>query len=59
MHKLGVFFVLLGLVLSIVGVAVGFWLMLTRGIGTFWMALVPVGFVSLVAGVTLTQLYRE
>ena len=59
MHKLGVFFVWLGLVLSIVGVAVGFWLMLTRGIGTFWMALVPVGFVSLVAGLTLTQLYRE
>ena len=59
MHRLGVFFVWLGLVLSIVGVAVGFWLMLTRGIGTFWMALVPVGFVSLVVGVTLTQLYRE
>ncbi len=59
MHRIGVFFVWLGLTLSIVGVAVGFWLMLARGIGTFWIGLVPVGFVSMLVGVTLTQLYRE
>ena len=59
MHKFGVFFVWLGLLLSGVGFVVGFWLMLSRGIGTFWISMVPVGFVALLVGVTLTQLYRE
>jgi hypothetical protein len=45
------------LLLSIVGLTVGFWKML-QGSETaeFWLALVPFGFVGLLLGVTLTQL---
>ena len=57
MHKLGVITTLLGLILSIVGLAVGFWKMLNGGENVeVWISLVPLGFVGLLLGVTLTQL---
>ncbi len=60
MHKLGVFFTLLGVVLSVIGLIVGFWKMLS-GIAEAqaWLMLVPFGFVGLLLGVTLTQLSRK
>ena len=59
MHKLGVISVLLGLVLSIAGMAIGFVLMISRGTGLDWLQLVPIGFVLLLLGVTLTQLSKK
>ncbi len=59
MHKLGVISVLLGLVLSIVGLIVGFALMISRGTGMEWLNLVPIGFVLLLLGVTMTQLSKK
>jgi hypothetical protein len=57
MHKLGVITILLGLILSIVGLVVGFWKMLNGGEhAELWISLVPLGFVGLLLGVTLTQL---
>ncbi len=60
MHKLGVITTLLGLILSIVGLAVGFWEMLHGSEDAqFWLSLIPLGFVALFVGVTLTQLYNR
>jgi len=57
MHRLGVITTLLGLILSIVGLIAGFWKMLQGSENAeFWLALVPLGFVGLLLGVTLTQL---
>ena len=57
MHKLGVTTTLLGLILSIVGLVVGFWEMLHgNGNADFWLSLTPYGFVALFLGVTITQL---
>ena len=57
MHKLGVTTTWLGLILSIVGLAVGFWKMLHGSESAeVWISLVPLGFVGLLLGVTLTQL---
>jgi hypothetical protein len=60
MHKLGVITTLLGLILSVVGLIVGFWKML-NGIenAEIWLALVPFGFVGLLLGVTMTQLSNK
>jgi hypothetical protein len=60
MHKLGVITTLLGLILSIVGLIVGFWKML-HGVeqAEIWLGLVPLGFVGLLLGVTLTQLSNK
>ena len=56
MHKLGVITTLLGLILSIVGMVVGFWEMLHGNENAeFWLSLIPLGFVGLFLGVTLTQ----
>ena len=60
MHKLGVITTLLGLILSIVGLVVGFWKMLGGSENAeFWISLVPLGFVGLLLGVTLTQLSNK
>ena len=60
MHRLGVITTWLGLILSIVGLIVGFWKMLNGGEqAEVWMALVPLGFVGLLLGVTLTQIFRK
>jgi hypothetical protein len=60
MHKLGVITTLLGLILSIVGLVVGFWKMLNGSENAeVWLALVPLGFVGLLLGVTLTQLSNK
>ncbi|MBN8772075.1 MAG: hypothetical protein J0I46_11010 [Thiobacillus sp.] len=60
MHKLGAITTLLGLILSVVGLAVGFWEMLHgNGNAQFWLSLIPLGFVGLFVGVTLTQLYNK
>ena len=60
MHTLGVITTLLGLILSIVGLIVGFWKMLNGGEqADVWLALVPLGFVGLLLGVTLTQIFRK
>jgi hypothetical protein len=59
MHKLGVISVLLGLVFSVVGLAVGFTLAISRGTGQEWFTLVPFGFVLLLLGVTITQLGKK
>jgi hypothetical protein len=58
MHKLGVITTLFGLILSIVGLVVGFWEMLNGGgeNAEVWLSLIPLGFVGLFLGVTLTQL---
>ena len=57
MHTLGVITTLLGLTLSVVGLIVGFWKMLNGGENPeVWISLVPLGFVGLLLGVTLTQL---
>jgi len=61
MHRLGVITTLLGLILSVVGLIVGFWKML-NGSGhaeIIWLGLVPLGFVGLLLGVTLTQLSKK
>ena len=60
MHKLGVITTLLGLILSIVGLVVGFWKMLNGSeIAEVWISLIPLGFVGLFIGVTLTQLSNK
>ena len=60
MHKLGVITTLLGLILSVVGLGVGFWEMLhDSGNAQMWLSLVPLGFVGLMLGVVLTQLSRK
>jgi hypothetical protein len=59
MHKLGVISVLVGLALSIAGLIVGFVLMISHGTGMQWLNLVPIGFVFLLLGVTLTQLSKK
>jgi hypothetical protein len=60
MHKLGVYTTWLGLILSIFGLVVGFWKMLNGGENAEgWISLVPLGFVGLLLGVTLTQLYNK
>ncbi len=60
MHKLGVITTLLGLILSIVGLVVGFWKMLHGGDNAeVWLSLIPLGFVGLFLGVTMTQLSRK
>ena len=57
MHRLGVITTLLGLTLSVVGLIVGFWKMLNGSShAEIWLGLVPLGFVGLLLGVTLTQL---
>ena len=59
-HTLGVITTLMGLILSIVGLIVGFWKMTNGGEhAQFWLALVPLGFVGLLLGVALTQLFRK
>ena len=60
MHKLGVITTLLGLILSIVGLAVGFGKMLNGSENAeVWISLIPLGFVGLFIGVTLTQLSNK
>ena len=57
MHRLGVITTLLALALSAAGLFVGFWKMLNGGENAeVWISLVPLGFVGLLLGVTLTQL---
>ena len=60
MHRLGVITTLLGLILSAVGLIVGFWKMLNGSENAeVWISLVPLGFVGLLLGVTLTQLSNK
>jgi len=60
MHRLGVITTLLGLILSVAGLVVGFWKMLNgSGHAEIWLGLVPLGFVGLLLGVTLTQLSKK
>jgi hypothetical protein len=60
MHKLGVITTLLGLILSVIGLIVGFWKMLNGSENAeVWLSLVPLGFVGLLLGVTLTQLSNK
>ena len=55
MHKLGVIFTVAGLILVIVGLAVGFWKMFGHSdTAMFWLSLIPFGFLGLLLGVTLT-----
>ena len=57
MHRLGVITTLAALILSVVGLVVGFWKMLNGSENAeIWISLVPLGFVGLLLGVTLTQL---
>jgi hypothetical protein len=59
MHKLGVITTMLALILSVVGLIVGFWKMVNGSEDAIvWISLVPLGFVGLLLGVTLTQLSR-
>ena len=60
MHKLGVITTLLALMLSVVGLIVGFWKMVNGSEDAIvWLSLVPLGFVGLLLGVTLTQLFNK
>jgi len=60
MHKLGVITTLLGLILSVVGLIVGFWKMLNGSENAeVWISLVPSGFVGMLLGVTLTKLSNK
>jgi hypothetical protein len=60
MHTLGVITTLLALILSVVGLTVGFWKMINGGENAeIWISLVPLGFVGLLLGVTLTQLFGK
>jgi hypothetical protein len=55
MHKLGVFTTTSGLILVIVGLAVGFWKMFGHSdTALFWLSLIPFGFLGLLLGITLT-----
>ena len=57
MHTLGVITTLLALTLSVVGLIVGFWQMVSGSENAVaWLSLVPLGFVGLLLGVALTQL---
>ena len=59
MHKLGVITTMLALILSVVGLIVGFWKMANGSEDAIaWISLVPLGFVGLLLGVTLTQMSR-
>jgi hypothetical protein len=59
MHKLGVITTMLALILSVVGLIVGFWKMVNGSEDAIvWISLVPLGFVGLLLGVTLTQMSR-
>ena len=59
MHRLGVITTMLALILSVVGLIVGFWKMVNGSEDAIvWISLVPLGFVGLLLGVTLTQLSR-
>ena len=60
MHTIGVITTVLGLILSVIGLIVGFWKMINgTAHAEFWIGLVPLGFVGLLLGVTLTQLSRK
>ena len=60
MYKLGVITTWLGLILSVVGLIVGFWKMANGSEhAEMWISLVPLGFVGLLLGVTLTQMSRK
>ena len=60
MYKLGVITTWLGLILSVVGLIVGFWKMANGSENAeMWISLVPLGFVGLLLGVTLTQMSRK
>ena len=59
MHTLGIITTLLGLILS-VWTDRWIWKMLNGGShAEVWLGLVPLGFVGLLLGVTLTQLFRK
>jgi hypothetical protein len=59
MQTFGVICVLLGVLLSVIGIVTGFWLAITRGRGEEWFKFVPAGFVFLLLGVTVTQLHKK
>ena len=60
MHKLGVIFTVSGLILVIVGLAVGFWKMFGHSdTALFWLSLIPFGFLGLLLGITLTLISKR
>ena len=60
MHRLGVIFTVSGLILVIVGLAVGFWKMFGHSdTALFWLSLIPFGFLGLLLGITLTLISRR
>jgi hypothetical protein len=60
MHRLGVVTTWLGLFLAVTGLAVGFWELSGNSERAMaWLSLVPLGFVGLLLGVTLTQLAKR
>ena len=60
MHKLGVFTTTSGLILVIVGLAVGFWKLFGHSESAyFWLSLIPFGFLGLLLGITLTLISRR
>ena len=60
MHKLGVSFTIAGLILVIVGLAVGFWKMFGHSdTAQSWLSLIPFGFLGLLLGITLTLISRR
>ena len=61
MHRIGVTFVWTGIISTAVGLIVGF-AQLPSGDGEkvgFWLAMIPVGFLLLMVGMTITQLGRK
>jgi len=60
MQKLGNLTVLIGLILSVVGVVVGFWYLFQGDeVAMTWLSLVPYGFMALMLGVTVNQMSKK
>ena len=60
MHKLDVFTTTTGLILVIVGLAVGFWKLFGHSdTALFWLSLIPFGFLGLLLGITLTLISKR
>ena len=60
MRTLGILTVWTGLILSVIGIVIGFWqLSQANEAALMWLSLVPLGFIGLLFGVTLSQLAKK
>ncbi len=61
MHRIGRWTVILGILLTAIGLIAGFTAMFVDadGMAVNFLMLVPLGFAALLTGVTITQLHRD